>query len=184
MMMGRHPTTEQLIDYIHGALTPADDAAVHAHLSTCSHCRREYQAETQLSELLRAEAAARTRELPASVRAGIWAAVRRPEPAPWSWLGAVLRPAFAIPAIAVLVIATYAVTPLGHPRPTGPTVDVSYYLEQHAAQALQVPLSDRSAPNATAAAVFETSGPAVSASLPSGASKVIEAAMPGADVVR
>jgi anti-sigma factor RsiW len=156
--MTQHLTTETIIDYIRGELGPAEDALTHTHMQGCGACRIEYEREARLSESLRAAAVAEALELPGMVKARIWEAVRAEAPPPYARLLGFFRPAVAVPAAAVLVVATYFASPLAHRAPTAPTVDAMYYLEQHAAQQLQNPLGER---NVTSA-VLETSdsGPA------------------------
>lgn len=141
--MTQHLTTETLIDYMHGALTPQEDAAVYAHLETCTQCRSEYDAETSLTEALRSYAAQSEQELPSSVKAEIWNRVREARPSALSRLRAWLRPAVAIPAVAVLAVGAYFGTSyLG--TPGAPSIDAAYYLQDHAALNGTMPFSDRS----------------------------------------
>jgi predicted anti-sigma-YlaC factor YlaD len=157
--MTQHLTTETLIDYLRGELEPAEDALAHTHLQECGVCRAEHERETRLSEMLAAAAQREELDLPGMVRARIWEAVRAAQPSPYARMLGFLRPAIAVPAAAVLVVATYFASPLGHRGPTPPMIDATYYLEQHAAQQLQNPLGER---NVTSA-VLETSdsaGPA------------------------
>ena len=147
-----HLTTETLIDYIHNELKPAEDARTHAHLQTCGTCRSEYERETRLSENLR-RYAADALELPSMVKARIWEAVRRDSAPPYARVLAFLRPMVAVPVAAILVFALYFAGG-SHRSPTGPTVDATYYFEQHAAEAIGNPLSDRSM---TTSSAFETS---------------------------
>jgi predicted anti-sigma-YlaC factor YlaD len=141
--MMQHLTTETLIDYIHAELAPAEDALVHTHLQTCGLCRSEYERETRLSDALRLAARESEQELPGMVKALIWEAVRAERPTLSARLAALLRPAVAVPALAVLLVATYFTSPLGHQQAAARMVDATYYLEQHAAEELQNPLGER-----------------------------------------
>jgi anti-sigma factor RsiW len=141
--MTQHLTTDTIIDYIHGELSPAEDALTLAHLQSCATCSEDYERETQISEALLA-GRHDERELPSMVKARIWEIVRAERPSQLAWLTGLLRPAIAIPAAAVLIVATYLASPLSRPAPSGPTVDATYYLEQHAAELLRNPLSERS----------------------------------------
>jgi len=125
--MNEHLSTERIIDFVHGELSPADDALAHAHLAACSDCREAYEIEALLSEALRSAAKAEELEMP-SIAA--------------SRLAAWLRPAYAIPVAAALLVGGFFASPLAHRA--GPTIDATYYLEAHAAQAAQTPLSERS----------------------------------------
>jgi predicted anti-sigma-YlaC factor YlaD len=142
--MNEHFTTDSLIDYIHGELPPAEDALAHAHLQSCGPCRAEFDRESALREALRLAARQQELELPSMLKAQIWAAVREQRPPLGVRLLAALRPAIALPAIAILAIVTYFATPLGHGASGPKTVDAMYYFEQHAAEALQEPLAERS----------------------------------------
>jgi predicted anti-sigma-YlaC factor YlaD len=142
--MMEHIPNEQLIDFVHGALSAQRDAQVHAHLARCGTCRSEYDAEILLGETLRAAAARETVELPPNLKAAIWAAARDERPSVSMTLRAWLRPLVAVPAAAAIVLFFT----VGHPGSHGqhkPTVDVNYYLDQHAAQLMQVPFADRQA---------------------------------------
>ena len=139
--MNDHLSTDLLVDFVHGELSPSDDAIAHAHLATCETCRDSYDLETTLSEALRSAAKADEREFPSLVSAAVWDRVRQARPGPFARLAALLRPAFAVPVAAALLVGGYFVSPLAHPA--HPTIDASYYLEAHAAQSSQTPLSER-----------------------------------------
>jgi anti-sigma factor RsiW len=147
-----HLATDELIDYIHGELDAVEDARVHAHVHACGACRSEYERETRLSELLK-EAVRESAELPPSVKARIWQQVRAQADPPYVRLLSFFRPIIAVPVAAALVLALYFSSPLAHRSPNAPTVDASYYFEQHAAEAIGNPLGDRS----VTSSVVETS---------------------------
>ncbi|HVS46486.1 MAG TPA: zf-HC2 domain-containing protein [Verrucomicrobiae bacterium] len=138
-----HNSQEQLIDYLHHALAPEDDAAVYAHLENCSACRAAYQDEAALGEALRAQAAAEERDMPSGVVASIWAAIeasqRRATLA--DRLLAWMRPAVMVPVMAVVVVALLLVP---HFTPSSPTqtIDAAYYLQAHAALGGTMPFAD------------------------------------------
>lgn len=140
--MMEHSTAEQLIDYIHGQLKPDHDARMHAHLADCSRCRDEYQAEVQLSEMLRNQAALEDLELPSMVKANIWQAVRTLEPSPLERLRVFLRPVYALPVAATLVVALFFAPAYMHRSGPPPTIDAAYFLEDHSAMGSVVPFSD------------------------------------------
>jgi anti-sigma factor RsiW len=148
--MNDHLSTDRLVDFVHGELSPSDDALTHAHLATCASCRDAYDLEATLSEALRAAAKAEEHEMPSLVTAAVWDRIRRAEPGPLARLAALLRPAYAVPVALALIVGGYFASPLGHPA--RPTIDASYYLEVHAAQTAETPLSERSS-----ALVLETS---------------------------
>jgi anti-sigma factor RsiW len=135
-----HPTTDDLIDFIHGELSPARDAYVHAHLPECAACRTEYDREVRLGEVIRAAALAEESAFPSIVAAQIWERTRaRPER--FAGLRSFLRPAFAVPIAAALAAGIYFVSPLTHSG--SPKIEASFYLEQHDEQQAMSPLIER-----------------------------------------
>lgn len=152
--MKQHLTTEQLIDYQHGGLTPQEDASVYAHLEACAACRAEYDAEAALSEMLRGAAKAGERELPAGVKAAIWQQIRNAQPTTASRIRAWFRPALALPVAAVLAVGLYFGSSLIHSNAPGPVIEAAYYLQDHDAMNGTVPFADRTGANA---AVLENS---------------------------
>lgn len=142
-MMMEHITTDQLIDYIHGALAPGDDALVHTHLEGCAPCRDEYALEVRLTEMLRDQVSRETFEMPSAIKAHLWQSIRASKP---SWATALqtwLRPVYALPVAAAIIVAALLPTYLGH-HETAPLIDAAYYLQDHAAMNGSVPFADRS----------------------------------------
>ena len=129
----KHLTSDQLNDFVHRELSPANDAVVHAHLADCGICRAEYDTEIALGEALRAAAAADEREMPSVVKAVVWERVRELPPSPMLRFSAWMRPLVALPVAAALVIGVWFTSPYA-PHGARPTVDAAYYLEAHAAQ--------------------------------------------------
>ncbi|HVA36898.1 MAG TPA: zf-HC2 domain-containing protein [Candidatus Dormibacteraeota bacterium] len=145
--MDRHYDTATLIDYLHGALDDEADAAVFAHLAACDACRAEYDAELDLTELLRAAARNDSLEMPADLAASIRLAAHA-QSAPAGFLARLTtrRAAWALPAAAMLAVAIwYGAADLRN-RAEAPTasIDARYYLEAHAAQTLTIPDGVRS----------------------------------------
>jgi anti-sigma factor RsiW len=137
-----HPTPEQLVDYLHGELPAAQDAAVHGHLAECSECAQAYEAEASLTELLRAHARSEESELPYRVVAGIRDAAAQTTAAfPWERIRAALRPVVLIPAAAALVVALYFGLGTRHPAGVTP-IDAAYYVDNHAALTATTPFSE------------------------------------------
>jgi len=147
--MTQHLTTEILLDYIHGELSPAQDAATYAHIEQCAGCRSDYQAEVSLGEMLREHAAREERELPSLVKAEIWRRVRADKPQTSNRFTAWMRPAVAIPVAAALALAAYFgsiyVAPHG-----APSIEASYYLQDHAAMNTTIPFNDHTSANPAA----------------------------------
>jgi predicted anti-sigma-YlaC factor YlaD len=141
--MNQHPTQEQLIDYLHGELSPGADASLLLHLDGCTGCRADYEAQARLSEDLRAFARSEERDLPVQIRPLIWAAIESGSRPP-SWadrLAMLLRPAIALPAAAAIAIAAFAGYAVSLPH-AGTTIDAAYYLDDHAALTSAVPFGE------------------------------------------
>ena len=148
-----HLNTDFLIDYLHGQLPPEDDALAHAHLETCPSCRAEYDAEAALSEILRSAAKAEELEFSSLISARVWEQVSNARPGWAATLASFFRPAVAVPAAAIAVVALVFAAPAIHGG-SAQQVPVTYYLEAHAAQQAENPLGERSP---TAAQLIETS---------------------------
>lgn len=140
--MTQHPTNDILLDYVHGELAPAQDASVYAHIEQCESCRAEYQAEVAMGEMLRSQAALQELELPSSVKAEIWQRVRAGKPGIWNRAFGWIRPAVAVPLAAAIAVAAYFGTTYIGPQ-GAPTIEASYYLQDHAAMNSTIPFSDR-----------------------------------------
>jgi len=85
----------------------AEDAAVLAHFETCLACADEYATEVRISEIMQEQAALEAREMPSTIKANIWQLIRQAQPSYGARLRAWLRPAYAIPAAAVIALAAY-----------------------------------------------------------------------------
>lgn len=141
-MNQQHASLDQLVDYIHGELAPADDAAVHAHLSECSECARAYDRELSLTARLREVAHAQERELPDSCVRAIHAAVEAPaRPSLWN-MPQLLRPLVAIPAAAIVAAVLYF--GLAHRGAVSGEhrIDALSYVHHHTAVTAAAPFSD------------------------------------------
>jgi anti-sigma factor RsiW len=135
-----HPSTEQLVDYLHGELPPPQDAALHAHLAGCASCAQAHAEESALTELLRAHARAEERELPASVATKIREAAMR-RPSGWDAVRSAFRPVMLLPAAAAIAVVLYV--GFGSHRPARATmIDASYYVDSHAALAAAAPFAE------------------------------------------
>jgi anti-sigma factor RsiW len=145
-MINDHPTSETLIDYVHGELPPHEDAAVHAHLAACAACSDAHEDEVRLGEMLREHARAEERELPPgfATRVVAMAASVKREPSWWERLS--FRPAFALPLAAALAVALYLGFASFHGPAKTTTVDAAYYIESHAALATDMPFAEGAAP--------------------------------------
>ncbi len=147
----QHLSTTQLIDYIHGQLRPQDDALVHTHLDECALCREDYSAEIALTEMLRNQAALEERDLPPMLKAQIWSKIRAEQPTAIQRLVAFMRPAYALPIAAVVLLIAFFGPGYLHPQPAAaPSIDAAYYLQDHAAMNSTVPFGDHSGANPAA----------------------------------
>lgn len=139
-----HPTTDQLIDYVHGELPSGADAAVHAHLASCAACAESRDAEVRLGEILRAHARAQELELPPGLTTAIYARAAADVPAErawWSRWPAALRPAAAVPVAAAIALALYFAASGWHANAGSGTLDAAYYMDNHAALSTTMPFS-------------------------------------------
>ena len=148
-----HFTDDDLIDYLHSEVTDAVDVRIHAHLAECRDCSARYDAEAALGDMLRASALAEERELPALIKAQVWAAIRAAEPTFLERVRAFVSPALAVPLAAALALLMYFGIPVirGDRATSSPTVAAAYYFEEHAAVGLENPLADHVNTNATLA---------------------------------
>ncbi|MBC5801382.1 MAG: hypothetical protein GIX03_10280 [Candidatus Eremiobacteraeota bacterium] len=143
--MNQHLTNDTLIDYLHGELRPQDDALAHAHLAVCSSCRQARDAESGVTDFLRAGAAAEEQEFPSLVAAAVWQRIREAPPTPLARFRTFFRPAIAVPLAAVLLVGGWFASPLGHGSSGGArSIDALYYFQAHAAQSASSPLSEHS----------------------------------------
>ena len=138
-----HPTIEELVDYLHRALSAPQDAAIHAHLAACAACVRAYEAEAALTELLRTQARAAERELPRSVVAAIHSAIELPDRTPlWERVRAAFRPVVLVPAAVAAAAVLYVGLNAWH-GPTGATpINAAYYVNNHAALTASTPFAE------------------------------------------
>lgn len=137
-----HPTPEELVDYLYGELSPPRDAAVHAHLAECLPCAHAYEAESSLTEVLRAHARGQERELPYRVVLAIRDSVANAAPPPaWERIRLALRPVVLIPAAAALAVALYFGVS-GHRSSPATPIGAAYYVNDHAALTATTPFSE------------------------------------------
>ncbi len=145
-MKEMHPSIEQIVDYLHGELSAAEDAAMHAHLSGCPQCDERRAQEVALTEMLRAHARATQRELPPRVVAAIRNGVRRSRSeSAGERLRVALRPIFVLPAAAAAALAIYAGIAFWHPSAPTP-IGTAYYADQHASLSRIDPFADDAPP--------------------------------------
>lgn len=142
-----HPSIDRIVDYLHGELSAAEDAAMHAHLAGCSACEELRAEEVAITETLRAHALATERELPPGLTARIRAAVAGAPPASlWERMRTALRPALMLPAAAAIAIVLYFGFATRHGAPPPTAIDPSFYVQNHAVMAGNAPFSQDGAP--------------------------------------
>jgi anti-sigma factor RsiW len=146
-MKEMHPTMDQIVDYLHGELSAAEDAAMHAHLTGCRDCDERRAQEVAITEALRAHVHARERELPPHLVADVLTRVTRNRPPSlWEQLRAGLRPLLVLPVAAAVALAIYAGVTFsrGPSAPIG--VDAGSYVDAHASLSSFGPFSDDAPP--------------------------------------
>ena len=141
-----HPSIEQIVDYLHSELPPHEDAAVHAHLASCSSCDELRAEELNITEILRAHAGALQRELPATVVARIRKAVAQRPQSRWQRLSAAFRPIVLVPAAVTAAVAVFLGYASWHRLATPPAIDPAYYVDNHAVMAATAPFGDAAPP--------------------------------------
>jgi anti-sigma factor RsiW len=159
-----HYDPEILIDYLHGALEPDADAAVFAHLESCTVCAAAHSEEAAFGESLRTAARAEELEFPSLVKARVWDAIRHEKP---SWLERLRAwgPRLAVPVAAAIAIGAYLGAPAWRNslQPIG--VTAAFYLDEHNAETQLNPFGPGVAPavytdnqdrGSTAAAYIDT----------------------------
>ena len=155
-MNDTHPSIEQIVDYLHGELSPADDAAMHLHFAECRSCEQRRSEEVALTELLRAHARAEERELPQGVAAAIYQQTQRRSNSPLvERLRAGLRPIYFVPAAVAAAVALYIGFGTRHSQPTMTAIDPAYYVQEHAAVAATAPFAEDAPPPTVLASTNE-----------------------------
>jgi anti-sigma factor RsiW len=157
-MSEQHVTPELLVEYLHGELPAGEDASIHAHLAECAACTEAYEAEAQLSDLIRGHARAEERDLPQGVVLRIREAVAASNVPWWARLTTSLRPLAIGTAIAAgLLFGTFMSLRGWHSPAQASTIDAAYYLDDHAALAPTTPLGEGAAiPSALSAGTTES----------------------------
>jgi len=151
-----HPSIERIVDYLHGELSAAEDAAMHAHLAGCPSCEERRSEEATLTEILRADARARERDLPPAVVARVRAAVLRAPQPMWRSLFAPLRPAVLVPLAAAVALAIYAGVTLRHSATAPTAIAAQAYVDRHAALARISPFAEEESPHIVLSADAQT----------------------------
>jgi anti-sigma factor RsiW len=142
-MMTCQTCRELITDYQHGELPAASDAAMFDHISTCTQCREELAAQSELTDSLRA-AYAQELELPVSVIAGVRQAVRTERTSAFvNALRAVLRPVVLAPTAAAIMLVAGVITYVHNGTNAAPAIPVSYLVRQHVVHTMNSQSGDR-----------------------------------------
>jgi len=141
-----HPSIETIVDYLHGELSPPEDAAVYAHLAACPECDGKRSEELAITEALRAYAGATDRELPPSLATKIRTAAVQRRPSAWQRFLAELRPIVMVPAAAAVALAIYLGYSSWHRTAAPPRIEAATYVNDHAAMAAGAPFGDAAPP--------------------------------------
>lgn len=145
-MNDTHPSIEHIVEFLHGELSPAEDAAIHAHLAGCSDCERKRSEELAIIEALRRYGQATEREMSARLASKIRTAAAESRPGAWQRLVAGFRPMVMIPAAAAVGLAVYFGYHSWH-HATAPTaINAAYYVNNHNAMAASAPFGDAAPP--------------------------------------
>jgi hypothetical protein len=164
--MTTHYDRETLIDYLHGALGEDADAAVFAHLETCTACMAVHDEEAALGEALRAAARAAELEFPSLVKARVWDAIRNERP---SWVERLRAwgPRLAVPVAAAIALAAYLGAPVWNHPLQASGIEAAYFFDEHNAESQQNPFGPGATP-----AVYATLESPDRGSAPSAASYI------------
>ncbi|MBV8196817.1 MAG: zf-HC2 domain-containing protein [Candidatus Eremiobacteraeota bacterium] len=143
-MNQQHASLDQLVDYIHGELAPAEDASVHSHLAECAQCAQAYDREVSLTSRLREIARSQERELPEGYASAIRRASAAEAPRAWPWqMPRLLRPLVAVPAALVVAAVLYFGITTSHTGFSGAQrIDALSYVHHHTAVTAAAPFSD------------------------------------------
>lgn len=137
-----HLTPDEIVDYLHGELSPERDAAVAAHLASCAACSQVREEELTLTEMLRAHVRAEEREMPATVAAAIQTAVRRAPQPGWAAWDAAFRPLLALGAAAAVALVLWAGLSVAHLGSRGAAIDAADYVDRHTTLSEVTPFAD------------------------------------------
>lgn len=139
-----HPSIEQIVDYLHGEVAPAEDAAIHAHLAACPECEERRVHEVAITEALRAHAQVTERELPTTVLRNIRQSLARPSsPSLVERIAAAFRPIVLFPAAAVVAAVLFVGVDVWRNHAASvTTIDAASYVQNHTAMAATAPFGD------------------------------------------
>lgn len=141
-----HPSIERIVDYLHGELSPAEDAAIYAHFATCPECEGKRAEEVAITDALRAYARSTEREMPPGLATRIRTTAVDRKPAAWQRLLLGFRPAMLVPVAAVAALAIYIGYDSWHRTAIATPIKAADYVNNHAAMAASAPFGDAAPP--------------------------------------
>lgn len=140
-MNDAHVSSDELVDYLHGELPVARDAAVAMHLAQCRACADARDEEVALTEMVRAVAQRQERAVPSAVTSSIRAAAERhpQRHAPLTWLA---RPAMALPVAVAAGLLIWIGVRSTTVNQTKTTIAAGYLVNRHAEFSAITPFAD------------------------------------------
>ena len=141
-----HPSIERIVDYLHGELSPSEDAVMYAHFAACPQCDALRTEELSITDALHAYARSTEREMPAGLATRIRAAAAQSEPGAWQRFMGTLRPMVMVPAAAAVALAIYIGYSSWHRAGAPPRIQAAYFVNNHAAMAASAPFGDAAPP--------------------------------------
>ena len=141
-----HPSIERIVDYLHGELSPAEDAVIYAHFAACPECDAKRTEELAITDALHAYARSTERDMPAGLTTRIRAAAMQSSPGAWQYFIRAFRPIVMVPAAAAVALAIYIGYSSWHHAGSPPGIQAAYYVNNHAAMAASAPFGDAAPP--------------------------------------
>lgn len=141
-----HPSIERIVDYLHGELSPAEDAVIYAHFAACPECDAKRSEELAITDALHAYARNTERDMPAGLATRIQIAAVQSQPGAWQRFMAPFRPMVMVPAAAAVALAIYIGYSSWHRAAAPPGIQAAYYVNNHAAMAASAPFGDAAPP--------------------------------------
>ena len=141
-----HPSIEHIVEYLHGELSPAEDAVIYAHLASCPDCEAKRTEEVAITEALRTYAQTTERDMPLGLATRIRSTAVQTQPGTWERLFAGFKPAVLLPAAAALAVAIYIGYGRWHSSSAPTAIAATSYVNNHAAMAAGAPFGDAAPP--------------------------------------
>jgi len=141
-----HPSIERIVEYLHGELSPAEDAAIYAHLASCPECDGKRTEELAITEALRGYAHATERDMPPGLATRIRSVAMQAQHGAWERFVAGFRPVVMVPVAAALAVAIYIGYDSWHHAAAPTSIQAASYVNNHAAMAASAPFGDAAPP--------------------------------------